>query len=190
MYRGVGPAPYFLPHSRADVSQNRAGSTVQRPLRPVTMPRVESKIYDGSTRYEYLFPKAGYRWSSAVWSFTVFWLLRRQAIGIKLVHRGRLLSRYPPGICPWNDLHAPCALCTKSAATAKTEKTTNSKVKRLTIEYRDLGIVPLGISHQYSAPELAWPCIYLGRPQDLGLARTALPKRKIRCEPAHSRTGL
>ena len=35
----------------------------------------------------------------------------------------------------------------------------DSKVKRLTIKSH-LGIARLGISHQYSAPELAWPCIY------------------------------
>jgi hypothetical protein len=36
----------------------------------------------------------------------------------------------------------------------------DSKVKRLTIKCRDLGIARLGISHQYSAPELAWPCVF------------------------------
>jgi hypothetical protein len=36
----------------------------------------------------------------------------------------------------------------------------DSQVKRLTIEYRDLGIAVARISRQYSPPELAWPCIY------------------------------
>jgi hypothetical protein len=36
----------------------------------------------------------------------------------------------------------------------------DSKVKRVTIEHRDLGVARLGISHQYLAPELVWPCVY------------------------------
>jgi hypothetical protein len=36
----------------------------------------------------------------------------------------------------------------------------DSKVKQLTIDYRDSALRSWEISRQYSAPEMAWPCIY------------------------------